>query len=510
MIRVRMIGHAHRYPVSDILRQFFGPVTDDGGDTIEAGTGEPGPNMRIESRVEAGPDGCRRVTTILEPDEAGAGGRPAPICESEMVSPGQLKREIKRQLYRILSVSAGIAFPWGSLTGIRPTLVARECLARSGGNRAEAQALLTTRFDVHPGKASLAVETAEREDEIQARVAPDHCCVYVGIPFCPGRCAYCSFTQSDCETRIGLASAYVDALLAEARAVFARVGRPVACVYFGGGTPTSLSAGLFEHMLAGVLDALPLLPGAEITVEAGRPDTIDALKLSAMRRCGVGRVCVNPQTMHDETLRRIGRRHTAEQAVRAVCLARESGIPILNTDLIAGLPGETPEMFEQSLRQVLEWSPSNVTVHTLSVKRKSRMTGEVEKEGWAKAGIGSVRLPDTAAGNMLDTARAGLAAAGMHPYYLYRQKDSVGGLENTGFAAPGTECVYNVCMMGDRHSVIGLGSGSMTKRVVGTRVDRIPSVRDIQQYIGRSEEMADRIIRAFEAPCPDGAKERTS
>ena len=269
---------------------------------------------------------------------------------------------------------------------------------------------------------------------------------------------------------------------------------PISAVYAGGGTPTSLPDPLFEKLLTGIQNLLPLLPGAELTVEAGRPDTITVPKLAAIRAAGATRLCINPQTFHDDTLARIGRNHTTAQTLEAFHLARQFGFGRINMDLIAGLPGESPADFADSLRQALDLRPESITVHTLSVKRSSRLMQQKRADG--SAGMPE-SLPDIALAAMLEQAGCSLRAAGLFPYYLYRQKDTLGGLENTGFAVPGCACLYNVGMMGDACSVIGLGSGSMSKRVAGGRVDRLPNPRDIGEYISRVGEIGQRKLELF-------------
>ncbi len=493
-MRVRLVGHRHIYPITDILRQFYGTVQHVCADILAVEDDKPSAAW-VTSYVE---DTGGAMVCVRTQHRASA-TEPVTTLE-QMVPPAEVKREIKRQLYRLLSRAAAIHFPWGSLTGIRPTLIAGECLAAHGGRRDAAAQCLCTRYDVQPEQAELAVETCLAERAIRTALPPEALCVYIGIPFCPTRCTYCSFTLPECATRQDLAPAYVEALLRQAAHVFATLPGHVHCLYIGGGTPTALSTELFARLLTGVTERLPLVPGAEITVEAGRPDTVTAAKLQVMRACGVGRVCINPQTIHERTLHRIGRAHSNQQTAAAVAQVQASGIERLNMDLIAGLPGETPEMFAQSLQQVMAWRPANVTIHTLAMKRKSLLAQQWSRDKNAHMGIGSLRRPDTQVASMLRDARAHLRDNGWLPYYLYRQKDAIGGHENVGYATRGTECLYNVCMMGDEHSVIGLGSGGMSKRVSNGRVERIPMVRNIEEYIARAEEMTQRIIQGFSQP----------
>ncbi len=473
MPTVQMIGHQLSYPVSDLLRLFYGPVIgvhDDRVGDLSA--------PQIVSCLEIIDDQQCRVTTSC-----------AQWRYSEVVTAQRARREIKRQLYLGLSLLTGLVFPWGSLTGVRPTQVAAECLQRG---RETARAELIEHWFVSPGKADLAIETAEAEAKIQKKIPPGSALVYVGVPFCPSRCAYCSFIAQDAVQRGNLLAPYVDAVIAETEAFYGGLQQPlpVAAIYVGGGTPTSLPDDLFARLLRGVLSRLPSLPGAELTVEAGRPDTVTPAKLAIIQAVGATRLCINPQTFHDATLERIGRRHTTAQSVAAFKLARSMGFTSINMDLIAGLPGETPADFAESLRQALDLGPDSITIHTLAMKRSSRLSQESRQAGVHPG------LPNADLAFMLETAAGRLKTAGLLPYYLYRQKDVAGGLENTGFARPGEGCLYNVGMMSDAFNVVGLGSGSTSKHI-GHALERLVNPKDIAVYISKIEEITRGKIDLF-------------
>ena len=453
MTVVQLIGHSLTYPICDVLRLFYGPDIQIEGDLIRAGPGD------------------QLITS-----------------EIDLSLPEKLqRREIKRQLYRQLSELTGYQFPWGSLTGIRPTQVAAEAL-RDCRSIGEAREMLISHYFVSPDKADLALQTALAEESLLNRVPPGSAMVYLEVPFCPTRCAYCSFIAQDAVHKANLLGPYVDAVLKETGAFFSQLNTmmPISAVYVGGGTPTSLPTDLFARFLHGTLTQLPLLPGAEITVEAGRPDTITAEKLQVIQNCMATRLCINPQTFHDATLERIGRRHTTRQTVEAFRLARSLGFSSINMDLIAGLPGESPKDFADSLEQALILAPDSITIHTLALKRSSKLRQERQISGSYHG------LPDPALAAMLRKAGQKLADAGLHPYYLYRQKDVAGGLENTGFARPGEGSIYNVGMMSDRCPIIGLGSGAMSKKITGSRVERLANPRDIADYIKRTTEIAEK------------------
>jgi oxygen-independent coproporphyrinogen-3 oxidase len=397
------------------------------------------------------------------------------------VKPAAARREIKRQIYQALAEWTGRSYPWGSLTGVRPTLIAAECLARHA-DAGQARQEMTEHWLVSAEKADLAVATAVAEEEILAQIPADSLLMYIGIPFCPSRCSYCSFITRDAPSHAALLDPYVDAVIHEARSCFASVRQPVSALYIGGGTPTSLSADQLQRLLQGVLPHVPLLPGAELTVEAGRPDTIDKARLAVLRAAGTNRICINPQTFHDTTLLRIGRQHTVRQMHDAWQLARAMGFDHINIDLIAGLPGEKPADLAFSVQQALALGPASLTLHALALKRSSELSNSTVGPAYLQP------QPEWTA--LLAQLRQQLAEAGLHPYYLYRQKQAIGGLENTGFAKAGCACRYNVGMMSDRRAVVGIGSGSISKKFTQGQLDRLANPRNIAVYLQRIDELA--------------------
>ena len=410
---------------------------------------------------------------------------PAPDAEDprirELHRRRTARRLCKQTLYDLCREITGIHPPWGSLTGVRPTRLMLEAL-EAGLSPEAAVERLETRFDVTRPKAELLLEIAGVQ---RALPAPDdrQIDVYIGIPFCTTRCAYCSFSSGE----IGngrLVTPYLDALekeLAACAQLMRESGKALRALYVGGGTPTALS----EEAFARLMDMMTrFFPGApEITVEAGRPDSLSRGKLRAIREAGVSRISINPQTMNDETLRVIGRAHTAEQVRQAYRMAREEGFRHINMDVIAGLPGETDKDFAHTMEEARALSPESLTVHTLAIKRSSRMHLE------------NTPLPD---GDMtarmvalgLETARS----LGMQPYYLYRQKHMAGNLENTGYALPGHACLYNVDIMEETTHILAAGAGGISKRIWPDEghITRAPNVSNIEEYIARTEEMIAR------------------
>ena len=396
------------------------------------------------------------------------------------------RRLCKQTLYDLLRKMTGMHPPWGSLTGVRPTHLMLEALAEGLSPEAAVERLVLD-YDVTLPKAELLAEIAAVQRQLPAP-GDAFMDVYIGIPFCTTRCAYCSFSSGE----IGdgrLVAPYMEALEREIRAcapLISSTGRSLRALYVGGGTPTALPEKEFRLLLSLIRECFP--NACETTVEAGRPDTLSRDKLRAIREAEISRISINPQTMNDRTLQVIGRAHTAQQVRDAYTLAREEGIPHINMDVIAGLPGENEADFDRTLAEAVRLHPESLTVHTLAIKRSSRMSLE------------NAPLPD---GEM--TARMvaqGLKTArtlGMVPYYLYRQKYMAGNLENTGYALPGHACLYNVDMMEETSHILALGAGGISKKIFPEEghIERAPNVANIQEYITRVDEMIQRKKELF-------------
>ena len=388
------------------------------------------------------------------------------------------KRAAKLACYLSLCELTGQTQPWGSLTGVRPTKLLRELQLRGQ------EELFTALYCVEPHKAELARTILQVQQQTMRYVDEKAVCLYVCIPFCVTRCSYCSFPGRIAKR--GEMEAYVPALIQEiacaAETVAAR-GVPVCAIYVGGGTPTSLPMPLFESMLTALRRYFP--QQVEFTLEAGRPDTIDADKLQLAREVGVTRLCVNPQTMVDETLLRIGRTHTSQQVVDTIDLARKMGFEKINMDLIAGLPGEREEDFLHTLQQVRRISPSSLTCHTLCIKRGSRLR-DVQHELCEGEVVSS----------MVEHARATADELGLLPYYMYRQKYMAGNLENVGYAKAGNACVYNIAMMDELRDVMALGMGAVGKYMENDLIVRKANPKDLALYLARLPQILQN-QRAF-------------
>ncbi len=348
----------------------------------------------------------------------------------------------------------GFTPPWGTLTGVRPAKVATE-LIESGLAPDEAAEKMSSEYLTSRTKARLAVDVALAESRLITPERRRECSVYVGIPFCPSKCAYCSFVSYTSPKLLKLIPEYLTALSRDIDGIFGLIrelGIKVASVYIGGGTPTVLEPDGLSLLLDKIRSYAPSV--AEFTLEAGRPDTITREKLKIAADYGVDRISVNTQTLNDDVLRKIGRAHSSDMFFEAYAAARESGIRNINVDLIAGLPYDTAESFKKTVDGVIAFSPENITVHTFSVKRASefKTEGRFDRSG-------------SVAAESVDYSQFALTSAGYMPYYMYRQKNTVGNLENVGYAKPGHEGLYNIYMMEEIHSIFAAGASSVTKLV---------------------------------------------
>ena len=485
-MKLYLKGHDYKYAAEQMLLTLF-PGERPSYPDRPAGEGEDSLTLSLSlggrwatARAVLTRDGRRWTAAARAPVPAPDAGR----VERDRV----LQRVVKNAFYRAGVQALGREPPWGGLTGVRPVKLPTRALEQ-GATRRQADRLLRDLYRVSAPRRALALDCAQATLAAKRTLAPEDVSLYVGIPFCPTRCAYCSFVSAGVGRTFSLMEPYVDALcreIAAAGAAVRRGGRRIKSVYIGGGTPTTLSPALLDRLMGALEGAFDLSACAEYTVEAGRPDTITAEKLSVLRERGCTRVSVNPQSMDDRVLAAIGRAHSAADILQAWDLVRRAGFPYANMDLIAGLPADTPEGFRASLDQVLSLGPENVTVHTLALKKGSRLT--LEKNG-------ALPAPEQVSA-MLDYAWGALRAAGYAPYYLYRQKYMSGGFENVGWCRPGAESLYNICMMEELHTILSLGSGGVTK-VIDPRAGSL--VRQANpKYPKEYIETLDPILQAKE------------
>ncbi len=395
------------------------------------------------------------------------------------------KTHIKRCVARVLEELTGIHLPWGVLTGIRPSKIIRE-LKLGGKTTDEAQKYLKRFYETDADKASLATEVALNEEKHIENMDKKGLSLYIGIPFCPTRCLYCSFTSQSIDFSNKLTVPYVEALKKEIKAIgnnpFVK-NRKIETVYFGGGTPSALSEKQIDEILCELFSSFDLKNVKEITFEAGRPDTVTKEKLEVLKKYGISRISINPQTTKDETLKLIGRKHTSEDFLRSFRLAREMGFNHINCDVIAGLPQENTEDFENTIKLLSEIAPESITVHTMCIKHGSFL--DMKYDMYSMTAANTVN-------KMLSIAREYMKKGDYIPYYTYRQKNMLGNLENIGYCKKGHECLYNIYIMEEVQSIIALGAGGSTKLVAGDRIERVFNVKEVSEYIKRIDEMIER------------------
>lgn len=398
---------------------------------------------------------------------------------------GVTKNDYKLSLYYDLCDYTGKTLPWGNLTGIRPTKLTMGML-EEGLRDEEIIAQMKETHAVSDEKARLSLDIARRERQILDRIHyEDGYSMYIGIPFCPTTCLYCSFTSYPIAAWRKRVQEYLRALFKEIDFVAERYHDKILdTIYIGGGTPTTLSADELDMLLQRVRDRFDLQQVKEFTVEAGRADSITREKLDVLKKHGVTRISVNPQTMKDETLKYIGRQHTVAQVKDAFHMAREAGFDNINMDMILGLPGELEADVQHTIDEIKELNPDSLTVHSLAIKRASKLSQWI-----AENGIGTLRNTDAT----MEIAQKGAYAMGMKPYYLYRQKNMSGNFENVGYAREGKYGLYNILIMEEVQSIVALGAGAITKRVYPDgRIERCENVKDVAQYIERIGEMMER------------------
>ena len=405
-----------------------------------------------------------------------------------------LQHALKMAFYQAGTAILGQEPPWGALTGVRPVkLPTRAMLAGASPQRAREE--LERDYRVLRPRAELAVDCARASLAVGRTLREDQVSLYVGIPFCPTRCAYCSFVSADVGRALKLMGPYLEALLEELAytgGVLGEAGLKVHSLYVGGGTPTTLSAGELERLFRAAHEHLPLEECVEYTVEAGRPDTITREKLEVLRDQGVGRISINPQTLEGPVLEAIGRRHTPGDILEAYALARQVGFDSINMDLIAGLPRDSFQGFRRSLEGVMALEPENITVHTLALKKGSALMEASGRGGVLPSGEETAR--------MLDLSRELLRERGYLPYYLYRQKYMSGSLENVGWSLPGKESVYNIIMMEELQTVVSVGGGGVTKLIRDGEILRLPNPKYPHDYLASREKILaqkDRIAAFY-------------
>ena len=498
MIQIICKSESYTYNAYHILKAFY-PSQEVSCKTDEKASNYVMVHLPDDREISVGFENTVEITDTAGRDEST--GKIQEDSEKESQKK-ERKRQIDLSLYDQLERITGEPLAWGVLTGVRPTKLAMQKL-EAGWKKEDYINWAWESARVRGEKAALAWEIAEREQKILKELDYENgYSLYVGIPFCPSVCSYCSFSSGPLDRWKEKVDAYVDALCKELEFIAERSkNKKLNTIYIGGGTPTTLTAEQLERLMSWIDEKFSREYLLEYTVEAGRPDSITEDKLRVIRKHGVGRISINPQTMQQKTLDVIGRRHTVEDVVRIFHLARELGFDNINMDLIAGLPGEHPEEMEDTLRQIKELAPDSLTVHALAMKHGSRLTREraasTEKQNYKQM---ARELEE-----MIDMARKAAGEMGLYPYYLYRQKNIAGNFENVGYAKVDKAGIYNILIMEEKQSIVAAGAGASTKVVLPyeipapgskngrmTNLIRIENVRDVGEYISRIDEMIER------------------
>ena len=467
---INTIGHSFEDAVRQILQLFFDINSD----------------FSVESTLTI------KENLYIAKAEITLGNRHAEgEIKTELFSPEkrQISDLIKKSVFFACKKLSDMPTPWGISTGIRPAKTARMML---GENYGESEILnyMQEEFFITPKKALLSLDVAKQEYELLKDREKNGVSLYVGIPFCPTRCAYCSFISQAVAHNQKFVKPYVNALLKEIEETAKMADSlnfKAETVYFGGGTPTTLSPEELEILINKVKECFDITALREFTVEAGRPDTFSEEMLDVLAECGVNRISINPQTMNQKTLDKIGRKHTVEQTVKAFEMARKYDCFSINADLIAGLPDETLEDFVHTVKEVCSLNPHAVTVHTMYLKRAARLISDFEKLRFASD-----------MDSMVQSSYDFLTGNGYNPYYLYKQKNTLGNLENVGFSKAGHESLYNIYIMEEIQTILAMGGGASTKMVKGDRIERVFNPKEAVDYINRIDEIIEKKKTALE------------
>ena len=425
------------------------------------------------------------IYTALEGDEITVKAKiDGKYAEAKHTAENEHARNMELAVFGVLTEILSIRPKWGVLTGIRPVKLAMQ-MHDEGLSEEEIRKKLEEERLVSDEKLDLLLTTMEHELEIRASSRPNSVSLYISIPFCPSRCSYCTFTSHSVEKAAKLIPQYVELLCGELKDIAVlidEIGLHLETVYMGGGTPTVLTAKQLDRVLSTVNESFDMTGVRELTVEAGRPDTITAEKLAVLKKNGVGRISINPQTMDDEVLAAIGRKHTAEDIKTAFAMAKTFDFDSINMDLISGLPGDNMEKFRKTIAEVIAMNPDNITLHTLTVKHGANLAPMAQSVFAATADA------------MNEYAYGEFAKAGYFPYYLYRQKGTVDNLENVGFCKPGKEGIYNIFIMDETHTILSAGAGGVTKLKApyDKKIERIFNFKYPYEYIERFELMNER------------------
>ena len=484
MLGVRLQGHDYKYEVAELLKLFTTQFKFiNSNDEFE---------KILINEVIIKDKQIESITKYYENKEL-------KICKSESFDTNLINKEdikkgtktiIKRSIFNVLDELFKTYVPWGILTGIRPVKIVHNLLDQ-GLSEEDIRENLKNNYLIKDEKIDLALDIAKRERVFIYPIDKNKISLYVSIPFCPTRCVYCSFPANPMKQFGHLRDKYVKALIKEIKGLaklLKDTNKDIETLYIGGGTPTALEANQLDVLIKALFEELDLSNIKEFTVEAGRPDTITKEKLEVMKKHNVTRISINPQTMNNETLAKIGRDHNVDDIINCFKMARDLGFDNINMDIILGLVDEDLEMVRNTLEKIKELSPESLTVHTLAIKRASTLKENLDK-------YELTRYEEMI--KMIDLSMRYAKDMGLNPYYMYRQKHMLGNLENIGYAKEGFECIYNIQIMEEKQSNLAVGAGAISKYVYvdEDRIERTDNVKNVEQYIDRVDEMIERKVK---------------
>ncbi|KPU28020.1 coproporphyrinogen III oxidase [Caloranaerobacter sp. TR13] len=485
MVNVVLKGHDFDYEVFELLRVFF---VNDEIRFIDEEALVNDQSLLIESILYKSDNSYVVETNIKKDDKlltSSIINEIEKITIKDFSEKKKLKIAVKMSIYEAVTKVVEVKAPWGILTGVRPTKVVHELIDKGYNNESILEILLNN-YKMFEEKAKLILDIARLQRKYIYPVSKKNFSLYVSIPFCPTRCVYCSFPSNPLDKTKGYVSEYVEKLVYE----IDKVGEltenmHINTVYIGGGTPTSISISYLEK----IIDRIQKVFGAdniiEFTVEAGRPDTISRDVLTKLKKLGIDRISINPQTMNENTLKLIGRKHSSKDILKAYSLAREIGFSNINMDLIVGLPDEDVEDIAKTMELIVKLKPDNLTVHTMAIKRASKLNESLNDFKLSK----QIEIE-----RMIDITKKFAHEMGMYPYYLYRQKQILGNMENIGYTIPDKECLYNILIMEEKQTILAVGAGGVSKFFFPdeNRIERVPNVKNIYEYLKRVDEMVER------------------
>ncbi len=485
MIYVYLSGHDFRYEVHELIKVFFFGEDIIFIDNIDKYDGE---GILIENTLNCNSKGIDSTTNVYRNNKLIFKYSVENIENMKIEGNNTKKRiriGIKKGIYEALIHVSDAQAPWGVLTGIRPVKIIHNLLDE-GATDEEIFDIMTNQYKLFPEKANLILNIGKKQRKYLYPLDENRFSLYVSIPFCPTRCLYCSFPTCSIDRYIDYVDRYTDNLIYEIDKISELMkNKSISTVYIGGGTPTTIPVNQLEKIIQAIYKDFGKSNIEEITVEAGRPDTINRKMLEMLNRNKVDRISINPQTMNDSTLKLIGRKHNSREISAAYYLAKEIGFNVVNMDLIIGLPSEGVEEVKTTLKEIEKLNPENLTVHTLSVKRGSKF-----KDKMSEYHMESQHIIE----EMLEETRCFTHNMELNPYYLYRQKQTMGNFENIGYAKEGKECIYNIAMMEEKETIMAAGMGAVSKIFypLENRIERVPNVKSLEEYLGRTEEMVER------------------